>query len=290
MASVANEVADEDASSPQPLPPPPQPPPPPPYAPTQPVYAARPRVRRPRASNAVVFFAILPLVVVLVLSEACLVRFVFVDMDSVYLTPNLSKPEIGYYNRPGSPAVNPSTVTRYSFHWFIDASNRVLDPLPIFYIPFTFLLVMVFGFQTFEVTLFTPVFILLFLTQLAKVAYYGLYLFSLFGLQCREHGLCVNRDTSIDANKPDITFVVTSICALVIAATTLVALFIPRAFAKALRARPNVSYSQPMVIGSQQGRAGRNSGKSTTAAAAAPAATISPLPSGLTQRLTFPSQ
>lgn len=257
--------------------------PPPPYAPTQPVYAARTRVRRPRASNAVVFFAILPLVVVLVLSAACLVRFVFVDMDSVYLTPNLSKPEIGYYNRPGSPAVNPSTVTRYSFHWFLDASNRVLDPLPIFYIPFTFLLVLVLGFQTFEVTLFTPVFILLFLTQLAKLVYYGLYLFSLFGLQCREHGLCVNRDTSIDANKPDITFVVTSICALVIAATTFVALFIPRAFAKALRARAVVSYSQSPIIGSQQGSAGRNSDKSL-------ASSSSQLPSGLTQRLTFPPQ
>lgn len=191
--------------------------------------------RRPRRrSGAGLAFFVFASIFVLVLGLAVwMARYWLVDLTIVFSQePFVSAANIPYWNQPGFP-IDPATTAVGSFNWWLFFTNGV-DLIPLIYVPTAVLIALVVGFQSLGATLLQILLWVIIIFQVLKAGYLTFVTFSWVGVSCAANAFCINRDTSVAASTPDITYYYETFSMyFFVVYTILLAIFLPMGYSSA---------------------------------------------------------
>jgi len=116
----------------------------------------------------------------------------------------LSASDVPMYNAGGFPVIPGSQTQVYAFDWFVFATDS-LRPFLLVYTLVAVILAVLVPLDTLTALLYQPVVVIFLLIELAKLVYFALIGFELFGFSCVAYAFCRNRNPAITAT-PDTAF------------------------------------------------------------------------------------
>ena len=143
----------------------------------------------------------------------------------------LSASDVPFYNAGGFAPIDDATTQLYSFNWFVFASDA-LRPFLMVYTLVAVVLAVLVPLDTLSALLYQPIVTLVLLLELAKVVYFLLILFGVFGFSCASYAFCRNRNPAITAT-PDNSFIVALISAAFFVVVAIALTTLPSAVRKA---------------------------------------------------------